>query len=204
MAEDIQPGATYADDIFKSLDAHGEQISTCEFYDCCFERCAFIDAAFLNCRFVGCRFLHCDLSMVAIDGTVFSDSRFEHSKVIGVDWTRGAWPDVQIKGPLVFKECVLTHSTFIGLDMKETNYLDCVAKDVDFREAILAGADFSGTDLSDSLFINTDLREADFRSARNYQIDPVQNKISKAKFTLPEAMSLLYSLDIDLDDLFKE
>ena len=137
--------------------------------------------------------------MMNIEGSAFSATQFENSKVLGIDWTRGAWPEMQVKGPLVFKECVLTHSTFIGLDMKEAQYLACVARNVDFREANLAKADFSDTDLSGSYFINTDLSEVDFRSAYNYQIDPAQNKISKAKFTLPEAMSLLYNLDIILD-----
>jgi len=41
---------------------------------------------------------------------------------------------------------------------------------------------------------------ADLRFARNYQIDPSQNKVHKARFSLPEAMSLLYSMDIDLDE----
>ncbi|MBN1313009.1 MAG: pentapeptide repeat-containing protein [Anaerolineae bacterium] len=200
MPQEIQSGTTYTDEFFEALDAEGGQISSCEFYDCRFERCSFVEAAFLDCRFVNCQFQHCDLSMMNIEGSSFSSTQFEHSKVLGIDWTRGAWPEIQVKGPLVFKECVLTHSTFIGLAMKEAQYLACVARNVDFREATLAKADFSDTDLSGSHFINTDLREADFRSAYNYQINPAQNKIDKAKFTLPEAMSLLYSLDIVLDE----
>jgi uncharacterized protein YjbI with pentapeptide repeats len=75
-----------------------------------------------------------------------------------------------------------------------------VALDVDFREADLSQADFAGTDLSDSMFVNTDLTEADLSRARNYHIDPSQNVLRQARFSLPEAMSLLYSLDIVLAD----
>ncbi len=78
---------------------------------------------------------------------------------------------------------------------------DCVAVNVDFRETDLSQADFAGTDLSDSLFLTTDLTEADLSSAYNYQIDARQNTIKKAKFSLPEAMSLLYNLDIELLDV---
>ena len=70
--------------------------------------------------------------------------------------------------------------------------------DVDFRETDLSQADFAGTNLCDSLFLATDLTEADLSQARNYQIDPSQNTVRKAKFSLPEAMSLLYGLDIVL------
>ena len=76
--------------------------------------------------------------------------------------------------------------------------LDCSAVEVDFREADLSRADFSGTDLSNSLFSKTDLSGADFSQARNYHLDPGQNKLKGAKFSLPEAMSLLYAMEIDL------
>jgi hypothetical protein len=73
-----------------------------------------------------------------------------------------------------------------------------VALDVDFREADLSQADFAGTDLTGSLFSNTNLTEADLSDARNYHIAPGQNVLTRAKFSLPEALSLLYNLDIAL------
>ncbi len=86
------------------------------------------------------------------------------------------------------------------MDLKRLELIACQAMDVDFREANLTKANFTNTDLSKSLFINTVLKEADFRSARNYDIDASQNDIEKAKFSLPEAMSLLYSLNIVLSE----
>lgn len=52
--------------------------------------------------------------------------------------------------------------------------------------------------MTNTLFSNTNLTEADLSAARNYHITPGQNVLKRAKFSLPEAMSLLYSLDIDL------
>jgi uncharacterized protein YjbI with pentapeptide repeats len=71
---------------------------------------------------------------------------------------------------------------------------------VDFREANLSCADFSFTDLKDSLFQSTNLNGADFRHAKNYHIDPSKNDIRKGKFSLPEAMALLHSMDIEIID----
>jgi len=48
------------------------------------------------------------------------------------------------------------------------------------------------------MFGNTNLTEADLSRACNYRIDPAQNVLGQAKFSLPEAMSLLYSMDIVL------
>jgi hypothetical protein len=44
------------------------------------------------------------------------------------------------------------------------------------------------------------LSDADLSQARNYMVDPSKNILKKAKFSLPEAMSLLYCMDIVLKD----
>ena len=77
---------------------------------------------------------------------------------------------------------------------------ECIAKDVDFRETLLMKSDLSHTDFADSIFIKTDLTEADLTEARNYNINATLNTIKNAKFSLPEAISLLYGLDIVLVD----
>ena len=93
----------------------------------------------------------------------------------------------------------MSHATFIELKLRGIQIIDCIAIDVDFRQADLSTADFSGTDLSESMFGDTDLSGANMNKARNYQIDASQNVLKGARFSLPEAMSLLYSLDIILD-----
>jgi len=153
-----------------------------------------------DCKFINSKILHCDMSLINFDVCSFSGTLFVKSKAIGIDWTRCDWPDIKIRQPLVFQDCVLNHSTFIGLDLKELELIACQAMDVDFRETNLTKANFTNTDLSKSLFMNTVLKEADFRGARNYEIDAGQNDVEKAMFSLPEAMSLLYSLNIVLSE----
>ena len=95
---------------------------------------------------------------------------------------------------------MINHGTFIGLELKAIQIKNCIAHEVDFREADLSKANFEGTDLSGSLFNNTNLTEADLGQARNYQIDPGMNILKQAKFSLPEAMGLLYSMDIVIEE----
>jgi len=74
----------------------------------------------------------------------------------------------------------------------------CIAHDVDFREAVLSRANFKLTDFEKSQFVHTKLCAADFTEAHSYSIDPTQNDIKKAKFSLPDAIHLLDGFDIQI------
>jgi uncharacterized protein YjbI with pentapeptide repeats len=178
----------------------GEEIVSSEFHGCQFRDCSFVEASFINCKFSDCQFLHCDLSMIKLEGTALLGVKFKKSKLIGIDWTTADWPDISIREPLAFDGCILNHATFIGLNMKGVRFVRCTARDVDFRETDLSGAAFVDTDLAQSLFLHTKLKGADFRTGRNYEINPSLNNIEGAKFSFPEAMSLLYNLNIILED----
>jgi fluoroquinolone resistance protein len=198
LSTPIRTQAYHADQAFKEVRLEHDQLVSSEFYDCAFVRCSFVETVFRNCRFVNCAFQRCDLSLVQVAGSTFSATRFEDSKVIGVDWTQAEWPTAGLGDPVGFFRSAISHSTFIGLRLKGIQIRDCVAVDVDFRETDLSQADFAGTDLSQSLFSDTDLTEADLSRARNYRIDPGRNVLSQARFSLPEAMALLHSMDIVL------
>lgn len=194
----VSSQAHYVDQVFKDEQLEHAELVSSEFYDCVFIGCSFVETAFRSCRFVDCAFLECDLSMIQVPNSTFTSTGFERSKVIGINWTEAHWPKTGLANPIGFFKCSISHSTFIGLKLEGIQTRDCVATDVDFREADLCKADFGGSDLSQSMFGNTNLSEADLSRARNYYIDPGQNVLRQARFSLPEAMSLLYSLDIVL------
>ena len=100
----------------------------------------------------------------------------------------------------MFHESDLGHSTFLRLKLSEIVIVKSVLHDVDFREAELTLAIVTGSDFAQRSLAGQHLTGVDFRGACNYQIDPLQNKITSAKFTLPEALSLLYALYIEIDD----
>lgn len=197
---DFKSGSTYSDELFERLKLGGIQLESISFVDCSFAGCSMVEASMRSCRFQRCKFVGCDLSLVEIQDCEFISVEFEESKLVGLDWTRVRANQPTLGKPIKFKKSILNHSTFIGLNLKDTQVVDCTAHDVDFREADLSQVDLSGSDLQGSLFMDTNLSAADLRSARNYQIDPTRNKISGARFSLPEAMSLIYNLDIELDD----
>jgi fluoroquinolone resistance protein len=169
-----------------------------EFYDCRFSHCSLRESVVRDCKFNDCTFQDCDLSLARFEGCSFADTSFVRCKVTGVDWTLAAWSKFQAESPIHFTECVVDFSAFIGLRLKKISFQKCSAKEVAFADADLTSANFSGTDLTKSRFQQTNLTKANFEGATNYSIDVATNKLTKARFALPEALSLLYGLDIVL------
>lgn len=198
MTSDIHKETSYTDEVFEATRLAQAEVTSSEFHDCIFTRCSFAEAIFRDCRFVDCTFQHCDLGLIQFPGSSFSGVRFEDSKLIGVDWTRADWAKVQLGKPIGFLRCTISHSTFIGLKLQGIEIKECTAVDVDYREADMGEATFEGTDLAESLFGNTNLTGADLSKASNYHIVPAENVLKGARFSLPEAVSLLYNLDIVL------
>jgi fluoroquinolone resistance protein len=53
-------------------------------------------------------------------------------------------------------------------------------------------------DFSQSLFMRTNLESVDFTDSYNFNIDVLENRVNKAKFSRFEALNLLNSLGIEL------
>lgn len=194
----FQPETEYNNVTFNKMKFEGARVRGREFYECVFDHCSFRESIFQECKFNDCLFQECDLSLVRFEDSSFSDTRFERSKVIGVNWTLATWSRFQADSPISFTECVTDYSAFIGLTLRKMTMKKCSAQEVEFSESDLSSANFSGTNFAKARFSQTNLTRANFEGATNYSIDLTTNKIAKAKFSLPEALSLLYGLDIVL------
>lgn len=185
---------------FKNLSLSGVEIDGREFDGCTFSRCDLHSARLAACRLRDCTFSDCELNAITLPGCTLSEVAFEDCRLVGINWTDTAWAKGRFLVPARFTRCALNHSLFIALDMHEVVLKDCLAREADFSDANLSKAICSGTDFHDARFWHTDLTDADFTGAANYSIAASLNTLKRTKFSLPEAMSLLYSLDIILDD----
>ncbi|MCM2267613.1 MAG: pentapeptide repeat-containing protein [Elusimicrobiales bacterium] len=168
------------------------------FEACLLRNCDFTKAEFGFCKFLDCRFESCNLSLAKLRGSVFSGTTFKDSKLVGVNWTEAHWPRIRLACPVQFENCLLNDSVFLGLSLRKTRLARCQARGADFRETDLTEADLSHTDFSGALFGGTNLTGANLVQARDYAIRAADNKLKDAKFSLPEAMALLYCLDIKI------
>ena len=179
---------------FSRLSSEKESIKSRHFEDCGFSSCIFVDCRFEKCRFINCRFNGCVLSAVTPLDSRFIDVTFSKSKAIAIDWTKAQ----RVQG-LAFDGCQIDYSNFRLLRIPKIKMANCEAREVEFIETDLSGGDFRNTDFKGSRFIRADLSEADFRGAKNYFIDVKSTALKKARFSLPEALVLLDSLDIVIE-----
>ena len=193
MSAPVFADAYYEDRCFTGITYRAVELQEIEFFQCRFDGCQFIECVFRRCRFEQCTFEKCDLSVMKPLESRFTDVRFLKSKLLGVDWTLAATP-----ATAAFRGCNINHSTFQRLMLPKLELAECTAREVDFTGANLTKAEFTRTDFLGSRFVETNLSGADFSHATNYAIDPTANRVKKAVFTLPEALSLLSAFDIVL------
>ncbi len=187
------------DEIYENLEFNGEDLTEITFEDCIFRDSSFQQADFSNSRFINCTFERCNISLIRVKNTQFNGLRILDSKASGINWTEAPLNSRGIFSPPEFSSSILQGSVFQGLNLEDIVIKNCKVTDVDFSSAILKGADLKETDFERAHFNNTDLSTADLRGAVNYSIDMEYNRIKKARFSLPEAVSLLKHIDIILD-----
>lgn len=193
----IESSETYGETTFRKVDAKGKSITETVFSDCSFVRCDFSETSLHTCRFIKCRFDDCSMKMTSLKDSTFSMVTFAQCHLMGVDWSLGNWADLSAKvSPIQFEGCMLQYGIFFGLKLKKISFKGCDAREVNFAETDLSGADFTGTDLAGATFLRTDLTDANFAEAKNYTLSLKDNTTKGTKFSLPEAMRLLYALDI--------
>ncbi|KAF1079090.1 MAG: hypothetical protein GQF41_4605 [Candidatus Rifleibacterium amylolyticum] len=183
------------DEVFESVDFTKTGISQGTYENCRFVGCNFSSCCFSSMNLISCEFESCNLSLVKVNGLTLNDVLFKYCKQIG--WNFTGCNDVMFTA--YFERCNLNFSVFTEMCLKGTKFKDSSLQEADFARSDLAGAEFANCDLLRAVFVNTNLEKADFRTSYNYAFDPGQNRIKKAKFSLPGVLGLLSCYDIVID-----
>ena len=185
-----------SDESFFGIKQTKQEMVSLHFSNCSFTNCDLSDSTFMGCTFEDCFFRHCNLSNVHIYGSEFIQCKFENSKLLGINWN-------EKKDTLIFSvqinQTILDYCSFTMLDLRHCSFKDCSMLEADFSNANLQKIAFSGCNLSRAVFAHTDLTGADLRRATNYMIDPTNNRVNKARFSLPDAVNLLKSFGVSIE-----
>ena len=165
-----------------------------EYENCVFKNCSFSESDVSSIKFMECRFENCDWSSAKLTDTCFREVAFKNCKMLGLRF--------EDCNPLLlefsFDDCVLDFSTFYGLTIRQTPFVNCSLKEVDFGTADLTGSVFRNSLLERVVFDRTNLEKVDFREAIRFEIDPSINKLKGALFGRENLSGLVSHLGIKI------
>ena len=180
---------------FENTDYSEKAVTDSEFYQCNFTKCNFTNSDLSDIDFIDCTFTDCNFTLCLMKNSGFKDIKFNSCKIIGIDFSVCN----NFLFTISFNDCHLDYSTFHSKKMRKTEFNNCTLKQVDFTKVDLTASVFKNCDLSNAIFNQTLLEKVDFRTAVNYTLEPDNNKIKKARFSLKGLPGLLSSFDIDID-----
>ena len=180
---------------FEKIDYTVKPLEKGDYELCVFLSCNFSNADLSHVRFVECEFHDCNLSNMNLHQTAFQEVLFNGCKMLGLHFEKCSNFAFSIK----VDNCQLNLSTFYQQKLAKTKFIQSKLQDVDFSECDLSASVFDDCDLLNATFLNNDLKNADFRTALNFAIDPENNRLKGAKFSLQTVGGLLSKYNITIE-----
>jgi len=187
MLPDIIEDQTFTKVTAKSLTDKKSTFENCWFVNCDFSYADLSKQVFTDCEFEGC-----NLSLVKLIETGLQDVRFKNCKLSGADFSKSH----DFLFAVNFENCILDNAIFYKKKNKSAKFLDCSMVETDFTEADLTDTTFGNCNLNRAFFDRTVLKNADLSSSYNFIIDPDNNDIKKAKFSVQGLPGLLVKYGI--------
>jgi uncharacterized protein YjbI with pentapeptide repeats len=145
--------------------------------------------------FTDCIFTSCNISNAKLGNTAIREIQFNDCKLLGLHFDD--CNDFLFAAK--FTNCNLHLSSFYQRKMRQARFSNCDLQETDFSMAELVQATFDQCNLAGAVFDATNLEKADFRTSYHFTINPISNKIKKARFSKDSLEGLLSYLDIIID-----
>jgi len=185
----------HIDKTFDKVIYFDKKISNREFDGCVFKNCDFSNNIFSECVFIDCEFIDCNLSMVKLPYSSLKTVAFTQSKLLGIRFDECQ----DFLFSVNFTDSNLDYCWLTNKKLQKTRFLNCSLRDVNFSAADLTSALFENCNLEGAIFDETVLAAANFTTAYNYKIDPENNPMRKAKFSMNGIAGLLDKYDIKIE-----
>lgn len=177
----------------QSFTAEQYKFVDCEFKNCFFEECKIIGCIFVNCKFENCTVISLDSKYSELKNAVFIKCN-----LIGVHWNT-LLPSGKYAHPMdKLENCFLKYNTFLEMNFIKFSFSGNTIQESMFEECNLSESNFHNCRLEGTQIFKCDIRRADFTEAKGYAIDIKSNKLKQAKFSFPDVVSLLETLEIKI------
>ena len=180
----------------ENVDFSDQTIENTEYESCVFKNCNFSNSKLTGTKFLETAFIGCNLSNVQLYKTSFQDVSFKTCKMLGLHFDKCN----PFSFAMSINDCQLNHSIFYQMKLGKCSFVNSHLQGVDFTDSELKNCIFQNCDLLNAVFENTNLEKVDLRTSFNYSIDPENNRIKKAKFSIYGVSGLLTKYDIDIEN----
>ena len=162
---------------------------------CKFVSCNFVETDLSSTEFIGCTFDSCNMALIKLANAGLKTVVFSNCKLIGVDFNQCADFLFNVR----FNRCLLDYSSFMRKKMRKTLFNECSMIETNFSDCDLSEAVFDMCNMSGTIFSKTNLGKANFYTSQHYSIDPTNNIVKKAVFSVNGVIGLLHKFDIVIE-----
>jgi uncharacterized protein YjbI with pentapeptide repeats len=181
---------THTNETFSGQNYARQSLRGREFDTCTFSGCDFSYADLTGCVFSDCTFEGCRMTLTVVTDTVLRRVAFKKSDLRGIDFESAS------EFGIACEDSRLDNCSFVRRKMKETLFRGGELRECYFAGCDLSGAVFDGCMMTGTTFEQCDLSGADLRTAIGYVIDPLGNRIAKARFSEQNLAGLVASLGV--------
>ncbi len=186
--------AYHSEETFKKQDLSARPLQKGTYEDCTFKSCNLEKADMAHLNFTECEFIDCNLSMANISDAKFQNVKFYGCKMLGLRFDHCNKFGFEVS----FETCILDHASFFNVRATNTVFKESSLVEVDFTDCDLTNSAFINSNLLNAVFERTNLSKTDLRDADNFSINPEQNQLKKARFSIQGLPGLLHKYDIDI------
>lgn len=184
---------------FSGVEWKEDKLSGVEFIDCKFENCTFENSTINSCTFTDCIFIGCHISNLTAAHTTVNNAEFRNCCLTGINWKEWTFSGSYI-GPIRrLQDCRLKYNIFEEHNFAKFDFSTNTITASMFAACNLSGSQFVNCPLERTEFFRCNLAKADFRHATGYAVDLSSNQLEGAKFSFPEVVNLLNSLNIVIE-----
>jgi uncharacterized protein YjbI with pentapeptide repeats len=182
----------YFNEVFDQADRLPDQWGGHDFEQCTFRKLELSKSTLNSANFINCRFESCVLTQADLKNTKLYDVSFTDCKLLYVDF--GACNPFGFH--VDFEECQLDYALFLNRKLKKGRFTECSLREVQFLSCDLTGTIFRRCNLELARFEQNNLSQVDFSSSYNISLDPDENKLRKARFSLHNLPGLLKKYEL--------
>ena len=184
-------------ELFTKQDYTESPLPKGEYDNCNFRNCNFAGSDLSEVRFTDCTFASCDLSNVKVTKASLQETVFKDCKMLGFRFDSCDQLGLTVR----FENCQLDHSSFYQVKLNHTVFLNSSLREVDFTESDLRNTIMDQCELMAATFDHTNLERANLTTSLNYSINPENNRIRGARFSLPAVVGLLDAYQIEIQEI---